>query len=161
MQICVELRPVNEKIGPKFTVQPPGAVSKPNLVQHMWWGVLTQSVLTVKPGFSFSIRPQSIFIQSSAVTQTKALHSFPVYCKSSSIICLKTTKAVQQCGESAEVNKKAKRDGWLHTILLYPLHHWGIEWQLLERKALMDESLLRRVDRERCDRLIAVCHLNK
>lgn len=51
----------------------------PNLVQHMWWGVLTQSVLTFKPGFLLNTRPQRIFIQCSAMGRHKSIAEFSCY----------------------------------------------------------------------------------
>lgn len=54
----------------------------PNLVQHMWWGVLTQSVLTFKPGFLLSIRPQWICIQCSAMGRSAAPSLLGNFCKS-------------------------------------------------------------------------------
>lgn len=60
-----------------------------------------------------------------------------------------------------EVNLKARGDGCLHAVPARPRHRGGIEWWLLERKALTDEWLLRGAEREECDGRVAVCHLQK
>lgn len=121
----------------------------------MCWGVLTQSVPTFKPGFTLSNRPRSIITQSSASRQSKRTAHL-------SCLLLKLIHYFFWIFRQSSNKRAASQLKWIRKgKRLDGCTQWGIEWQPLERKALMDEWLLRRCDRKRCDGMMAVCHLKK